>query len=193
MDQLIEGFSALRNSEMVSKIMAKAQSAMDRDMATQSKSISILPPDPKAGGSFFDSTDVDITDPARRTEFLKSITDSISKPLRFPPLDTLPCANVQVDKYDACNKPGTMACSECRLVSYCSKVASISVFFGHIFWRKRRDVRKRTGNHIKEVNDDNLIKIPSKGEWIIRLQKPHEVRSLDARLESWTSPSLIYY
>lgn len=40
----------------------------------------------------------------------------------FPLLGRHPCANVNVAKYSACSKPGTMACSECRLVSYCSKV-----------------------------------------------------------------------
>lgn len=116
--------------------MAEAQSAMDHDMSTQSKSILVLPPDPKTEGPFLDLNDLDITDPghAQGTEVLKSITDSIvSKPLRFPPPDTLPCANVQVHKYEVCNKPGTMVCSECRLVSYCSKVGSICFFFGHIF------------------------------------------------------------
>lgn len=136
MDELIERFSTLVGSESMSKIMAEAQSTMDHDMSTQSKSISAIPPDPKTGGSYLNLSDLDITDagPAQRTEVLKSITDSIvSKPLRFPPLDTLPCANVQVYKYEVCNKPGTMVCSECRLVSYCSKVGCIFIFFGHIF------------------------------------------------------------
>ncbi|KIJ61529.1 hypothetical protein HYDPIDRAFT_183158 [Hydnomerulius pinastri MD-312] len=40
----------------------------------------------------------------------------------FPPftLTVLPCANAQVEKYTACENPGKMACSACRLVSYCS-------------------------------------------------------------------------
>jgi hypothetical protein len=127
MDELTESLSTLMTPETMSKLMAKAQSAMDRDrVSTQSKSISMLPPDPKTAGSFLNPNDVDITDPARCTEFLKSIKESASK-LRFPYLDTLPCANVQVDKYEVCNKPGTQACSECRLVSYCSKVESICV------------------------------------------------------------------
>ncbi|KAH6906719.1 hypothetical protein BKA70DRAFT_396558 [Coprinopsis sp. MPI-PUGE-AT-0042] len=40
---------------------------------------------------------------------------------RHPPLERLPCANVEVDQYSACSKPGTMRCSACKLVSYCSK------------------------------------------------------------------------
>jgi hypothetical protein len=41
---------------------------------------------------------------------------------RFSPPDVLPCANVEAEKYRACPNPGKMACSSCRLVSYCSKV-----------------------------------------------------------------------
>jgi hypothetical protein len=41
---------------------------------------------------------------------------------KFPPLEVLPCANVDVDKYAACEKPGKLSCSSCKLVSYCSKV-----------------------------------------------------------------------
>ncbi|KDR66055.1 hypothetical protein GALMADRAFT_232756 [Galerina marginata CBS 339.88] len=120
MDELIQGFSTMTNSEAMSKIMTKAQSAFDRNMSTKSDSISVLPPNPKTARSILDPKDIDITDPACRTDILKSITDSVSK-LQYPPLEILPCANVQADKYRVCNQPGTMVCSECRLVSYCSK------------------------------------------------------------------------
>ena len=40
----------------------------------------------------------------------------------FPLLKNHPCANVDGAKHAACVGPGKMACSECRLVSYCSKV-----------------------------------------------------------------------
>ena len=40
----------------------------------------------------------------------------------FSPLDVLPCANVDVEKHAICDKPGKLACSSCKLVSYCSKV-----------------------------------------------------------------------
>ncbi|KDR66739.1 hypothetical protein GALMADRAFT_106135 [Galerina marginata CBS 339.88] len=117
MDDIIKRFSTMM-PETMSQIMADAKSAFERNMITQSKSIAVLPPHPKAAGSFPDPKD--IADPARRTSFLKSITDSLSK-LQYPPPEALPCANVQVDKYKFCEKPGIMACSECRLVSYCSK------------------------------------------------------------------------
>ncbi|KIK98607.1 hypothetical protein PAXRUDRAFT_133868 [Paxillus rubicundulus Ve08.2h10] len=40
---------------------------------------------------------------------------------KFAPLEVLPCANVQVEPYTACEKPGRLACSLCKLVSYCTK------------------------------------------------------------------------
>ena len=41
---------------------------------------------------------------------------------KFGPLDHLPCANAQVDKYTACDRPGRLFCSRCKLVAYCAKV-----------------------------------------------------------------------
>jgi hypothetical protein len=41
---------------------------------------------------------------------------------KFSPLENLPCANVEVQKYKMCPNPGTLACGACKLVSYCSKV-----------------------------------------------------------------------
>jgi hypothetical protein len=40
----------------------------------------------------------------------------------FPPLEALPCANVQSRPRSACDGLGKKACSGCRLVSYCSEV-----------------------------------------------------------------------
>lgn len=53
--------------------------------------------------------------------FLKNMTEV--KP-QFPPLESLPCANVEIGK--VCQQRGAMACNACKLVSYCSK-ASLSV------------------------------------------------------------------
>jgi hypothetical protein len=38
------------------------------------------------------------------------------------PLERLPCANVEPKKNWRCQESGRLACSECKLVSYCSKV-----------------------------------------------------------------------
>lgn len=40
---------------------------------------------------------------------------------KYPPLEVLPCANVQPTLYAACDRAGKMACGACRLTSYCSK------------------------------------------------------------------------
>jgi hypothetical protein len=37
-------------------------------------------------------------------------------------LERLPCANVEAAKNWRCTEDGTLACSQCKLVSYCSKV-----------------------------------------------------------------------
>ena len=42
------------------------------------------------------------------------------------PLLRLPCANVDPAKQLKCPQNGTLACSECKLVSYCSKMSGIS-------------------------------------------------------------------
>ena len=124
MDELFAQFPGLFTPEAFSNARAEGQRFLDREMSTQSKSIIPLPPDPNVGGSIFDPTNLDITDPSHRADILKSLTDSATK-VRFPPPENLPCANVQVGQYNACNKRGSMACSSCKLVSYCSKVCSV--------------------------------------------------------------------
>ena len=124
MDELFAQFSGLFTPETFSNARAEAQRSIDRDMSTQSKSIIALPPDPMAGGSIFDPSNLDAADPSHRADILKSLTNSATK-VRFPPPENLPCANVQVGQYNACNKRGSMACSSCKLVSYCSKVSSV--------------------------------------------------------------------
>lgn len=61
----------------------------------------------------------DTSDPRILSDMIKSVVENVKSP--FPPLETLPCANVEPDKFRACSKPGTMACSACKLVSYCSR------------------------------------------------------------------------
>ena len=124
MDELFAQFSGLVTPEAFSNARAEAQRSFDRDMSTQSKSIIPLPPDPRTEGSMVDPTNLDITDPSHRADILKSLTDCATKVL-FPPPENLPCANVQVGQYNACNKRGSMACSSCKLVSYCSKVSLV--------------------------------------------------------------------
>lgn len=44
------------------------------------------------------------------------------------PLEKLPCANVEPTKNWRCQENGRMACANCKLVSYCSKVCLLSLF-----------------------------------------------------------------
>ncbi|KAF9225919.1 hypothetical protein BS17DRAFT_777877 [Gyrodon lividus] len=82
-----------------------------------SHSIRTLPPDNPGWSSFqlFNS-------PSFLSGGWRGLIDHVvNQNTRFPPLEVLPCANVQVDLYTACEKPGKLACSVCKLVSYCSK------------------------------------------------------------------------
>ncbi|KAG2123462.1 hypothetical protein DEU56DRAFT_48468 [Suillus clintonianus] len=75
-----------------------------------------LPLDPSDSGEPILPDEIDTSNPEQVFENLR---DTL-KP-DFPPLDVLPCANVQVAQFKACPKQGTKACSACKLVSYCSK------------------------------------------------------------------------
>ncbi|KAG8216800.1 hypothetical protein J3R82DRAFT_7049 [Butyriboletus roseoflavus] len=54
------------------------------------------------------------------------VDNVLNKNPNFAPLDVLPCANVNVNKHDVCKKPGKLACSSCKLVSYCSKECQVA-------------------------------------------------------------------
>src|SRR6266704_595352 len=86
----------------------------DAPTPPRNKNLHALPPDPTTGA------DLNIMD---KGDFLESLiaASQNAKP-RFPPLERLPCANVKADKYKTCPNPGTLACSACKLVSYCSEV-----------------------------------------------------------------------
>ncbi|KAF8800718.1 hypothetical protein BYT27DRAFT_7342339 [Phlegmacium glaucopus] len=117
MDDLTDRICRLMTPEM----KADVENEMQRDLTTQSKSLRRFSPDPKAGKSSLvpNLNEIDEYDRAGLQDaILKSFLHT--KP-RFPPLVMLPCANVQVEQYTACENQGTSACSACKLVSYCSK------------------------------------------------------------------------
>lgn len=121
MDQLYSMFSRF----MPPEIIAKAEDSFQRGMSSQNKNLRVLPPDPiseaKPPWSF---PSMDAIDEVRfRASLLENIQNT--KP-RFSVLERLPCANVEVEKYKTCPNPATMACSACKLVSYCSKVCNAS-------------------------------------------------------------------
>jgi hypothetical protein len=117
MDELSAMFSRLTTPE----IIADAESSHRRDMSPQNRNIRVHPPDPISemkSQSRFASIDIE-DDDKFRAAFKENM---IQNPKRFPPLERLPCSNIQVKKYKTCPNQGTRACSACKLVSYCSKV-----------------------------------------------------------------------
>jgi len=97
----------------------EAERQHNRDLYLKNKNIRSILPEPVSDfASKLELQGLDTSNPDLvREAILKSM--SKVKP-KYPPLETLPCANVEVIKYKACLKPGTKACSACRLVSYCS-------------------------------------------------------------------------
>jgi hypothetical protein len=118
MDQLMSMFSRFFSPEIISE----AQANFDRDASSQNKSIRVIPPDPISEAKMSSSlASISAADEDHfRSSFLENMLHNV-KP-RFPPLERLPCANAQVEKYNTCPNPGTRACTACNLVSYCSKV-----------------------------------------------------------------------
>ena len=118
MDGLSELFSRLMTPEMMAEVE-------HQEMSAKSKSLQYMPPDPFAGKAapIPNLKDLDESDPAAVAEAVfRSIQDV--RP-RYPPLEMLPCANVQVKQYTACENQARLACSACKLVSYCSKVTHL--------------------------------------------------------------------
>jgi len=115
MDELAQLFSSLQTPEAMAEIQANAIKAFQRDMSTQSQNIEVLPPDPTRENNL--PSHFDTANPNFLEEMMKQAQKN-----RFPVPKALPCANVQAAKYTMCESQGTMACSACKLVAYCSKV-----------------------------------------------------------------------
>lgn len=71
---------------------------------------------------------------------------------KFPPLEVLPCANVNVERYAVCENPGKLACSSCKLVSYCSKVCHFVRALLDADFSVRRNVKRLIGQPISQVS-----------------------------------------
>lgn len=94
--------------------MAEVMRSFERDHSIQNPNLRRLPPDPAKGNETFTF----LGSPTQ----LQSTWQQMMEEPQYPPPTTLPCANVQAEKYAVCESPGTMACSACKLVSYCSQV-----------------------------------------------------------------------
>ncbi|KDQ54025.1 hypothetical protein JAAARDRAFT_38618 [Jaapia argillacea MUCL 33604] len=65
-----------------------------------------------------------ILDQGANIQSLNRLADSVRAgyALKIQPLEKLFCANFQVQQHRTCPHEGRLACSACKLVSYCSKV-----------------------------------------------------------------------
>ena len=121
MDELSKLFSRLMTAEM----KAEVEHMIHQEMSAQSRSLRCMPPDPFAGKAapIPNLKDLDESDSVAVAEAIfRSIQNM--RP-RFLPLEMLPCANVQVKQYTVCENQAKLACSACKLVSYCSKVTHL--------------------------------------------------------------------
>lgn len=111
------GSTALNPTQMA-EAKAKALRSFERDLSTQNANIKVLPPEPATDSEGAFPEDINSMEDQLHNASKRSLWP------RHPPPTTLPCANVQLSKYKVCKDSGTMACSECKLVSYCSKVSN---------------------------------------------------------------------
>lgn len=121
-------------SLLTPQMRAYAESSYRRNMSIQNPHLSaVVSPDPtKKQGILPDLNNLNTSDPASHHDTINKYLADHSKP-RYPPPATLPCANIQVEKYSVCQNPGTKACSICKLVAYCSKVRDHIVFLASVF------------------------------------------------------------
>lgn len=119
MDKFAELFSKLQTPETMANMRSQATRSFLQDLSTQSQYIKTLPPDPKSAKRVPNWDGFSVLDPS----FLQKVMASDATKTRYPAPKTLLCANVQPAKYSVCLNPGKMACSACKLVSYCSKVS----------------------------------------------------------------------
>jgi hypothetical protein len=119
MDRLTDLFNGLTPEQR-----AEINSSHQRINDIGKSNLRAMPPDPLTNSQLhtkLSGLDTSALDPSALHDLFRGSVMEDSKP-RFPPPKVLPCANVEVGKYRVCPNPGKMACSSCKLVSYCSKV-----------------------------------------------------------------------
>jgi hypothetical protein len=131
-------------------MMDYAERVYRDNMSVQNANIRVIPPDPRSeSGPLFDGIDeyggIDTVLKQMLNSFAKNQTP------RFPIPQRLQCANVEVEKYKTCDNPGTMACSGCKLVSYCSKVPFFPFWFRLFSHRSFRNARNIIGAFTSKV------------------------------------------
>lgn len=149
MDDLTKLLSTLMTPTYMAEARAEAMRSFERDLSTRTPNLRAMPPDPSTDYEF--SIDFENFGPAQYQSLMEDILVKPLQPKR-PLITSLPCANVQAEKYFFCKKPGTRACSACKLVSYCSQVAKkngclLYVLLNDCF----RSAKKPTGSCTSKV------------------------------------------
>jgi len=134
------------NLTKMAEAQVKALRSFERDLSTQSANIKVLPPEPATASEDDFPEDLNTME-----DHLYNASERSLRP-QHPPPTTLPCANVQPSKYKICKDPGTMACSACKLVSYCSKVSNKQLPHSRFAPNEYvRNAKMPTGNDISKV------------------------------------------
>ena len=150
-------FPTLMTPASMAEARVKAMRSFEHDQAVQCQNLRRLPPPPdsateKEALPFL--KDIDNCEPAQLQSAWRRMMEGSLHP-RYPPPTTLPCANVQVEKYAVCKNSGKMACSACKLVSYCSKVSNEPLLLSGSLRTSVnacfRNAKKPTGSSISEV------------------------------------------
>ena len=124
MDQLTNMFNNLTPEQRSESESSHGQQHIND---TINSNLRALPPDSQTDSQLdtrLSGLDTSTLAPSALLDVFRESVREGSKP-RYPPPEVLPCANVETEKYRACPNPGKMACSSCRLVSYCSKVSNL--------------------------------------------------------------------
>jgi len=124
MDEVMKLLPTLMTPANMAEARAEVMRSFEHDQAIQCRNLRPLSPPPPGPATETETStflkDID-SEPVQLHSALRRMMEESLHP-RYPPPTALPCANVQAEKYAVCKNPGKMACSACKLVSYCSKV-----------------------------------------------------------------------
>ena len=110
-------FPAMFNGLFSPEVIAEVERAYQLNHDSGNTNVYIMDPDPSVSSNLQAKVNESNTPQA----YIQTMIQECMKP-KFPPPENLPCANVEVAKYRTCQNPGKLACSACKLVSYCSEV-----------------------------------------------------------------------
>jgi hypothetical protein len=149
----MDNLTNLLNSKFVltPKMRANIQRSYLQDIFSTNPNLRVIPPMAAASASKIDFNSME------NFNTLLDISTELRAP--YPPPERLLCANLQVAIGKVCDKSGNMTCSQCKLVSYCSKVRCLtgSSFAILIFLLScYRNAKSFTGASISEVGPSSI-------------------------------------